>query len=149
MLPWLYFLILFLFLVGGLVLVAFTLPGLWLMTAATAGYAALTHFRFVGLYTLITLLVLSAVAEAIDLGWGGAAARKAGGGKAAVFGELGGGILGGIFLSLVPIPIISTIIGICVGAFAGATIMEMIYGRQTIESIQIGLGAAKGKFWGS
>jgi uncharacterized protein YqgC (DUF456 family) len=148
MLPWLYFVILFLFLIGGLVLVAFTLPGLWLMTAAAGGYAALTHFKYVGPYTLTTLLGLSLIAEIIDFAWGGVAAKQAGGGKPSVIGGVIGGILGGIFLSIIPIPIVSTIVGVCVGAFIGAAVLEMLYGRETAHSLQIGLGAAKGKFLG-
>jgi uncharacterized protein len=148
MLPWLYYVLLIIFLLGGLVLVAFTLPGLWLMTAASAGYAALTHFKYVGLYTLITLLALSLIAEIIDFCWGGVAAKQAGGGKPSVIGGLVGGILGGIFLTLIPIPVISTIVGICLGSFLGAALLEMLYGRQTYHSIQIGIGAAKGKFLG-
>jgi uncharacterized protein YqgC (DUF456 family) len=148
MLPWLYYLILALLLVGGLVLVAFTLPGLWLMTAAAAGYAALTHFNFVGKYTLIVLLALSLIAEVIDFGWGGVAAKQAGGGRPSVYGGLAGGILGGIFFTFIPIPIISTIVGICLGSFIGAAAMEMLWGRETVHSLQIGLGAAKGKLLG-
>jgi uncharacterized protein len=146
MLPWLYYFILLLFLLAGLALLVFTLPGLWLMTAATAGYAALTHFKYVGAYTLIALFVMSLIAEILDFAWGGAAAKRAGGGRPAVIGSLAGGIVGGIALSV--FPIIGTIVGMCLGSFLGATVLEMIYGKETVHSLQIGLEAAKGKLYG-
>ncbi|MGA3066982.1 MAG: DUF456 domain-containing protein [Tepidisphaeraceae bacterium] len=148
MLPWLCYVILFFLFIAGMVLAVFTLPGLWLMTASAAGYAVLTHYKFIGPQTLLAMLVASIIAEIIDVAWGGVAAKKAGGGYPSIAGGLIGGIIGGIFLTFIPIPVVSTIVGICLGAFFGAALMEMLFGRKTIDSLQIGLGAAKGKFLG-
>ena len=77
---WLYYILLLLIAIGGLVLAAFTLPGLWVMTGASAIYALITHERHLGAKSLITLFLLSFIAEVLELTLGGAAAKRAGGG---------------------------------------------------------------------
>lgn len=146
---WVYYCILFVFLIGGLALTVMTLPGLWLMLAATAVYALLTHGWFVGWGTLLVLLVLAGTAEIIELLSSGAGAKKAGGGRAGLWGALIGGILGGIFLSFIPIPVLSTFVGVCLGTFLGAMIGELAAGREVGHSAWIGLGAAKGRLFGT
>ncbi len=148
MLVWLYYFLLLALLAGGLFLVLLTLPGLWLMAAATAGYGVLTHWRYFGANTLWTLLGASLIAEIVEVALGGAAAKKAGGGRRAMIGALIGGILGGIFLTIIPIPIISTIVGICLGSFLGAGVCEMAGGESAAHSLRVGWGAAKGRFIG-
>jgi uncharacterized protein len=119
-----------------------------LMRGGAAIYAWLTHGQYIGKETLITLLVLAGTAEIIEIFLGGAGAKKAGGSKWGMLGGLVGGILGGYFLTFVPIPFVSTIIGICLGCFLGAFVVEMALGQPVSQSARIGLGAAKGKFTG-
>ncbi len=145
----LYFLLLLMTDIVGLVLAAFTLPGLWLILAGAAMYAALTKGEYLGLDTLILLLVLTVSAEIAELVLGSAGAKKAGASRWGMLGGLAGGILGGLFLTaLIPIPILGTVIGICLGSFAGAFIIELGLGQAISQSALIGYGAAKGKFSG-
>jgi uncharacterized protein YqgC (DUF456 family) len=147
---WAYYLLLLATDVVGLLLAAFTLPGLWLMLAAAAGYAFLTHGQYLSYTTLIVLLVLAAGAEIAEFVFGGAGAKKAGASKWGIVGGLVGAILGGLFLTGV-IPIfapLSTIIGICLGSFAGAFGIELALGRPIMQSVNIGYGAAKGRLLG-
>ena len=145
---WLYYILLLLISLGGLVLVAFTLPGLWVMTGASAIYALITHEKHLGAKSLITLFLVSLAAEVLELTLGGAAAKRAGGGRRAMIGGLIGGILGGIFLTFIPIPIVSTIVGICLGSFLGAAAFELLGGEEAGHSLRVGWGAAKGRFQG-
>ena len=78
---WIYYMLLLLVAAAGLFMVMLTLPGLWLMAAASAGYCLLTHRHYLGGRTLIALLILALLSEAAEIGIGGAAARKAGGGR--------------------------------------------------------------------
>src|SRR4051794_2130408 len=147
---WAYYLLLLATDVVGLLLAAFTLPGLWLMLAAAAGYAFLTHGQFLSYKTLIALLALASIAEIAEFVLGGAGAKKAGASKWGIVGGLIGAILGGLFLTGV-IPIfapLSTIIGICLGSFAGAFCVELALGRPILKSAHIGYGAAKGRLLG-
>jgi uncharacterized protein len=145
---WVYFVLLIIFLGAGMVLAVFTLPGLWLMTAAAAGYALITHEKYLGWHTLVVLLVLALLAEILEFALTGAAAKKAGGGFRAAAGGIIGAIIGGIFLSFIPIPIVGTVLGICLGSFLGAAGVELLAGRETAGSLKIGWGAAKGRFMG-
>ncbi len=145
---WVYYLLLVVVALGGVILAVFMLPGLWLMLAAAAGYALVTHRAFVGDKTLIVLLLLAGVAEVSDVLLGGAGAKKAGASGWGIVGGIVGAILGGIFLSFVPIPIVSTVIGICLGSFLGASAMELIMGASAGDSVRIGYGTAKGRFIG-
>lgn len=144
---WLYYLLLLLVAIAGLALVAITLPGLWVMTGAAAIFAWITHGHEIGEKTLIALILLSLVAEVLEFTAGGAAARKAGGGRRAAIGALLGGIAGGIIGSFI-FPVLLTIVGICIGCFVGAAVGELSAGGQAVHSLQVGLGAAKGRFVG-
>ena len=149
LLYWLYFLLLLVTDAIGLVLAAFTLPGLWLMLAGAAIYAWLTGGQFISYRTLIVLLVMAGGAEIGEIFLSGAGAKRAGATRWGMFGGLVGGIIGGIFLTgLIPIPILGTVIGICLGSFMGAFTIEMALGQPLSQSALIGYGAAKGRFGG-
>jgi uncharacterized protein YqgC (DUF456 family) len=133
----------------GIVLAAFTLPGLWLMVAGAAIYAWLTGGHFIGWHSLIALLLLALIGEIVEVFLGGAGAKKAGASGWGIAGGLIGGIVGGICLtSLIPIPILGTVIGICLGCFAGAFAVELLMGQTLSQSVKIGFGAATGKLTG-
>lgn len=133
----------------GLTMTVMTLPGLWLMVAAAAGYAWLTHGAYIAWRTLAVLLALALVAEVVETASAGAGAKRAGGGRRGLWGAIIGGILGGIFLTFVPIPIVSTFIGVCLGTFLGAMVGELSGGRELGSSAVIGVGAAAGRVKGT
>lgn len=152
MLDWLYYVLLALVLVTGLLLNLFGLPGNWLMLAALAGYAWLTGWeRYVGWVSLVVLLVVAIAAEVVEFFAAGAGATKAGGTIWGAIGALLGGLVGGFMLTgLVPIPIIGTLVGLIAGTFLGAMGAELLLGKGEVQSSAvIGVGAAKGRFWGT
>jgi uncharacterized protein YqgC (DUF456 family) len=146
---WVLYLCLFLLLLVGLGIVVMTLPGLWLMAASAGVYALLTHRYFIGWGTLAVLLVLALIAEIIETTAAGAGAKRAGGGRAGLWGAIIGGILGGIFLSFIPIPIVSTFVGVCLGTFLGAMVGELSTGRDVRKSAIVGVGATGGRVFGT
>jgi uncharacterized protein YqgC (DUF456 family) len=102
----------------------------------------------VGWASVIALVVLAIGAEIVEFMAGAAGSSAAGGRKRGMIGAIVGGLVGAVFFTgLVPIPIVGTIIGVCLGTFAGAAIMEY-YGKGTAHSFRVGVGAAKGRFWG-
>jgi uncharacterized protein YqgC (DUF456 family) len=146
---WAYYLILLVMLAAGLFINILGLPGLWLMVGSTAVYAYVTRFPgYIGTTMLIVLVVLAALAEVVEFVAGSAGAKKAGATKKGMFGAVVGALIGGIFLSVVPIPVISTIIGACLGAFIGAAGMELIFDTDVERAARIGFGAAKGRLAG-
>jgi uncharacterized protein YqgC (DUF456 family) len=147
---WLHYLLLFVFELAGIAITVMTLPGLWLMLASAAVYALLTHGNYIGWWTLATLLLLATVAEIIEFTSSGAGAKRAGAGRAGIWGAIIGGIVGGIVLSFfIPIPVFGTLVGVCLGTFLGAMIGEFAFGREITHSLKIGFGAAKGRLFGT
>lgn len=145
---WIYYLLLLLLLLSGLVLNVMTLPGNWLMLIATALYAWVTHESYVGRKVLLVLLVLASVAEVIELLSAGRAAKSAGGSRWGSFGALFGALLGGILLTGIT-PILGTLVGVLAGTFLGAMGGELISGKEVKSSLWIGAGATKGRLYGT
>ena len=145
---WIYYLCRSALLLVGLGITIMTLPGLWLMLAATALYAWGTGWRFVGWWTLGVLLVLAGFAELIETTSAGAAARRAGAAASGSWGALIGGIVGGICLTI-PLFLVGTLIGVCIGSFLGAMIAELTAGQEVGRSALIGVHAARGRFTGT
>ncbi len=150
-LTWLYYLSLLLVQVLGVALTLVGLPGLWLMVGALALYAWVTGFNiYVGWPSMVALLVLAALAEVVETGAGAAGAKQAGGSKRGMIGAVVGGFVGAIVLTpVIPIPVVGTVAGLCIGSFGGAFLVEAAIGKEMGQSATIGWGAAKGRFWGT
>lgn len=126
------------------------LPGLWLMLLAHVGYALATRWdNYTGLWATLALLALAIAAEVTEFAAGAAGSAKAGGTKRGMIGAIVGGLVGGIVGSIfIPVPVLGTIIGAVGGSFAGAAVVERMIESDTNRAIAIGIGAAKGRFWG-
>src|SRR4051794_26453771 len=108
---WVAYGLLLLLCLGGIFITLLWLPGLWAMVLAALVYAWYTAFTYVGLWTLVILMVIAGIAELIEFMAGSAGAKKAGGSRRAAWGALIGGIVGAIVLTI-PVPIIGTTIGL-------------------------------------
>jgi uncharacterized protein YqgC (DUF456 family) len=147
---WVYYFLLLLVLVAGLLINVFGAPGLWLMLAGVAGYAWVTHASYIAGRWLIALVVIALIAELLEFLSAGAAVKKAGGSFRGMIGAVIGGVLGGFFLTfLFPIPIVGTICGICAGTFLGAAVAELMIGKEFGHSTRVGIEAAKGRMVGT
>ena len=146
-LDWTYYVALLLLCVAGLALNILGLPGLWLIVVSAIGYGWLTGFEHIGWWSLGALVGLALLAELIEFVAGSAGAKAAGGSKRGMLGAIVGGLVGGI-LGTPIFPIVGTIVGAIAGSFAGAAIIEYGIGRTGDHSMRVGIGAAKGRFWG-
>lgn len=129
--------------VGGLLLIPFGLPGLWLQVAGLVGYAWLTGFATVGAVPIVTALVLATLAEVAELLLGGRYARRYGGGRRAGWGAILGGLVGAVVG--LPVPILGSVIGAFLGAFLGAALLEWTRGRGAAPAVRAGWGALLGR----
>jgi uncharacterized protein YqgC (DUF456 family) len=142
-----YFVVLFVSLIG-LAMLIITMPGLWLMTAAAAAYALMTRLHYLGARSLLVLFLMAVTAEVLEVLLMGREARRAGGRRGTGLGAFIGGIVGAFAGSLIPIPIVGTILGLGLGCFFGAAIVEWFGGGQAKKSIEVGIGAARGRAYG-
>jgi uncharacterized protein YqgC (DUF456 family) len=146
---WVLYILLLVTMAGCLWLALLQLPGIWIMLIATAIYAYLTGGRYIGPWTLTTLAVVALVAETVETLAAAAGARRAGASKTAMLFSIIGAIVGGFTLTFIPIPVVGTLVGVCLGAFLGATLAEVAKGRSRVQSFRSGWGAAAGRLVGT
>lgn len=147
---WLYYLLLLFAGLIGVVLAIIGLPGIWLIVASAGLYSLLTGGSYLGVKALVALFALGVVAEVLETVMGGVAAGRAGGSRRGMIGAIVGGIIGAIAgTPLIPIPVVGTVAGACLGSFVGAFGVELLWlNRSTADSLKIGFGAAAGKLAG-
>lgn len=125
------------------------MPGNWLMLIAAG---VLTWWR-PGTFSNVTLavaVVLAILGEVVESLASLAGVKKAGGsrlaGWASVLGAFFGALVG---TGALPIPVIGTLVGLCVGAAVGAIVAEWSVGRTREESMRSGLAAGVGRLAGT
>ncbi len=132
----------------GVVLVAVTLPGIWVAVLV----AALIEWwrpEVLTNWVLVTAVALALLAEVVEFFSSAAGSKRAGGTRAGAMGSLAGTIAGLVIGSiLIPFPVVGAIVGGVVGAGAGALFAERgVAGRTWGESWRSGRGAATGRAW--
>jgi len=135
----------------GLLLVAVGLPGTWLMVIATAGLAWWRwEERMFSPWTVAALAALALLGEIAEFAAGAAGSRKAGGSLRGAAGALVFGVVGGIAGTfLIPIPLVGSVLGACLGAGAGAILGELSLGKKLEPAVTVGKGAFVGRFLGT
>jgi uncharacterized protein YqgC (DUF456 family) len=129
--------------VAGLLLVPFSLPGLWLMDLGIVGFGWLTGFRSVGVATIALVAGLALLAEIIEWWLGFRFTEKYGGSRRAGWGAFLGGIVGAMMG--VPVPLLGSVIGAFIGAFVGAALFEYTRTRNSGAAARVGWGAVLGR----
>ncbi len=131
----------FLLCITGFLLSCLSLSGTWLVLAA-AGLAAWINWPdFPGIGTLITFLLLCVgveIAEGLAGAWG---VQKRGGSRAAGWAAVGGGLLGMVLGTFIPIPILGNLIGMALGSFGGAFLVEHARMKKTAHAAHVATGA--------
>lgn len=122
----------------GILLSALAFSGTWLCLLA----ALITFFAtgFPTLGTLITFTLLCIAAEAIEALAGWLGVQKKGGSKRAGLAAVGGGLIGTVLGSAI-LPIIGTFLGMLVGSFALAFLVESNRLKHHGQAAGIAMGA--------
>src|SRR5688500_17789894 len=123
-------------LVLALLSIPLGLPGLWIMIGVAA-IGAITGE--VGTFTLLACVLIAIIAEVIEFVLVRRLTKQYGGSRKAFWGAIGGGFVG--VLIGTPIPIIGSIIMGMVGAFAGAAIVTYAETKQMGAAQKVGWGA--------
>jgi uncharacterized protein YqgC (DUF456 family) len=131
-------------------LVLFGLPGNWLIVITTCVFAWWRwEERMFSTYTLIALVLLAILGELVEFLGGMTGARKAGAGWLGSIGAIAGAMAGGLVGTFtIPIPLLGTVLGACVGAGLCAWGLELVRGRKVEDSFRSGVGAGVGEFFG-
>ncbi len=97
--------------------------------------------EFPGIGTLLIFLILCIGVEVLEAVAGAWGVQKRGGTKAAGWAALGGGFLGLIGGSFIPIPIIGSVLGMIVGSFCGAFFVEHSKMKKVHHAAHVATGA--------
>jgi uncharacterized protein YqgC (DUF456 family) len=131
-----------------LILVAFGLPGNWLIVMSTCLFAWWKWDDGVfSVYPLVAITALAVLGELVEFFAGMAGARRTGASWRGSLGALVGAVAGAVIGTFV-IPFFGTLIGACIGAGLGAWGFELSAGRVMERSVRSGVGAGLGVFLG-
>ncbi|HVW36948.1 MAG TPA: DUF456 domain-containing protein, partial [Pirellulales bacterium] len=146
-------------LIAGWLMTLLSLPGIWVMVAATATYAYFSQGSpyDVSWITVGVLLGLAVLAELLEFAAGAVGAAKVGGSKRgallAIVGSMIGALFGAAAGTAIPIPLVGSVIGAVagasLGALAGAMLGETWKGRTLGETWKVGHAAFWGRFLGT
>ncbi len=131
----------------GVFSIIFGFPGTFLILGDVVAYALITGFEKIGWKIIVTLVVLSLLAEVVDFLMGIAGVRKYGSSKTGIVLSIIGGIIGAILM--VPLLMgLGAVIGVFLGGFVGAFLGEYFEERKLKPSFRAGYGALMGKIAG-
>lgn len=131
----------------GVFSIIFGFPGTFLILGDVVIYSLVTGFETIGWKVIITLVVLSLLAEAVDFLMGFAGARKYGSSKTGIVLSVVGGIIGAVML--VPVLFgLGAVIGAFLGGFVGAFLGEYLEERKLKPAFSAGYGALIGRIAG-
>lgn len=126
--------------IGGLLIIPFGLPGLWLMLAVVA-VGAFTGS--VAWWVLVPLVGLGVAAEVLEFVAVRRFSGRSGGSRRAFWGAIAGGIAGAVLGA--PIPVLGPLVGGVAGTFVGAAAVTMYERRDVAPALRVGWGAALGR----
>lgn len=131
---------------GGVVLTALTLPGIWFMVLA-ALLVELWRGEVLSTGVLIAAVALAVLGEVAEFVASAAGARRARGSRASALASIPGALVGAIAGSiLIPVPIAGTIVGGVVGAALFAGVGESVFARRGWRhSLRVAHGAGTGR----
>jgi uncharacterized protein YqgC (DUF456 family) len=108
----------------ALVLSAVSLSGTWLVVLAALLALALPDRDFPGLATVLVFLLIAALVEGAEFLAGTWGVRRRGGSALAGVAALVGGLVGLFVGTLIPIPVVGSLLGMMAGAFGLVYVVE-------------------------
>ena len=130
-------------------LVLLQLPGGWLMVVFT-GMASWVSPQTISPWTIVFLVVLAMLGEFLEFVGSAGGCRKAGGSLRASFLGMIGAVAGAIIATFaIPVPVVGTIAGACMGAGFGSYLGDQWAGHGHEQSVVAATGAAAGRLYGT
>ncbi len=125
----------------GVVLSCLSISGTWLVVVAAVIAAVLSGAGFPGLGTILLFVyaaVLVEVGEVVAGAWG---VKKRGGSGRAGFMAVVGGLVGLFLGSVIPVPVVGSLLGMMAGSFALVYAVEVRRLKQSGAAAHIAMGA--------
>jgi uncharacterized protein YqgC (DUF456 family) len=124
--------------------ILFGLPGTVIILIDAVIYAAVTGFERIGLKVLVTLLILSILAELADFAVGMAGAVKFGASRKAFWASIIGGLIGTALMAPFLFGL-GAVAGGFFGGFAGVLTVELLRQNRLKPSLRAAWGAVLGR----
>jgi hypothetical protein len=124
--------------------VVFGFPGTAIIFVDVFVYAAVTGFEKIGFKTLMTLLVLSILAEVADFAVGMAGSIEVGASRTGFWAFFIGGIIGAFLMTPFLLGL-GLIVGIFLGGFAGMLTVDLYHRNRLKPTLRAPLGAVLGR----
>jgi len=138
------YLLLYLFLLGGLLSIIFALPGTAIIAGVAFIYALLTHFDKLGMNPLLLVALIAVVAELLEFLAGAVGASKFGATRRGMIGAVVGAVAGALLMAPLLFGL-GALLGAILGAFAGAFLLEYLSGKQFSAAFLSGVGSLLGR----
>lgn len=130
-----------LFCLAGILISLFSFTGSWLVVLASLLLFWLRDDGAVTGSMIIWFIVISILVELFDFFAGNVGIARRGGSRAAGWAALAGGLIGMVFGSFIPVPVLGSLIGMCAGSFAFAFAVEHRRLQQHRKAAHIARGA--------
>lgn len=131
--------------ITGLVLSCLSFSGTWLVSAAAILTVFLSGDQFAGWICVSAFLGISAVVEAVEQAAGTIGVTKRGGSRLAGVMAAIGGIAGAILGTLIPVPLLGSLIGMLALSFASVYLVEYIRLKKHDKAAEIAAGTLTAK----
>ncbi len=128
----------------GIFSILFGFPGTVIILIDAALYAAVTGFERIGFKTLLTLLLLSVLAELADFAVGMGGAVKFGASRKAFFASLFGALIGALLMAPFLFGL-GAVAGGFLGGFAAILIVELLRQNRLKPALRAAWGAILGR----
>lgn len=128
----------------GVFSTVFGFPGTIIILVDAIVYALVTGFDKIGVKVLLLLIILSALAEALDFGLSMAGAERFGATRKGAWASVIGGIIGAVIMS----PLfygLGALAGVFFGGFSGVFVVEIIRQREFKPALRAGYGSILGR----
>lgn len=125
----------------GFIISCLSLSGTWLVLVAAGLVSWIRWPNFPGLGTLIVFLLLCIGVEVIEAFAGAWGVQKRGGSKAAGIAALFGGFAGIFLGGFIPIPVIGNLLGMLIGSFGCAFLVEHHRMKKMDHALHVATGA--------
>lgn len=132
----------------GLFTSLFGFPGTILILISVVAYSFITGFQAIGIKIILSLILISAVAETIEFMLGMAGAKKPGPSGKAILGVVVGGTIGAVLMTPVLLGL-GTLIGALLGSLIGLFTVDIIRERRLKPSARATTKAIAGGITGS